>query len=175
MRRQPSNRGFSLVEVVIALAVVGLTFIGLIGLLGVGVVSDQTSTQQTEATNIAASILADLRSTPNSSASGNSVRFNIPLQTATDRSTSTTPLAISGLTASYFYFDVSPAALNTTPLTSIPATAPAGAAFLTTVYVVKVANLPVPTYMVRCLVTWPAQTTTTPAGNVDIITEFVSH
>jgi len=38
--------GFSLLEVVIAIAVISVTFIGLIGLLGLGVVTDQTSSQQ---------------------------------------------------------------------------------------------------------------------------------
>jgi uncharacterized protein (TIGR02598 family) len=164
--------GFSLVEVVLALAIIAVTFIGLIGLLGIGVANDQTSTQQTVATSIATSILTDLRSTPIYSASGKSTRYSLSLPTTT---TANSAKPLTGLTATTLYFDNTgtfiPSSASTTPiyaanvyLTRIAYVGPAGSA-----------SLPQSNDMVRIVVSWPAKTTTTPAGSVDIISQFLVH
>ena len=181
--------GFSLIEVVIAIAVVAVTFIGLIGLLGLGVANDQTSTRQTAANNIAASILADLRGTPIYSTT--STRYGLTLPTSPANSTtpvndSTTPLTGSGVTTSYLYFDNSPNFLplaSPTAYSSTQSPVPTGAVYVAVVYLTRIAyvgptataSLPQSNDMVRVVVSWPAQTTTAPAGNVDVITEILIH
>ena len=187
-RHSRRRAGFSLVEVSITLAVVAVVFIGLIGLLGIGVANNQTSSEQTTATNIVATLLADMRSTPTNytAATVNSARFNIPLSSVgTPASASNPPL--SGIAPVYIYFDGYENALNSAPYTSIPATVPPNAAYLATIYLVKMATgpnatatatapaAPQNTFLARCVVTWPAQTSTHPAGNVDVVTEFLSH
>jgi uncharacterized protein (TIGR02598 family) len=164
--------GFSLVEVVLALAIIAVTFIGLIGLLGLGVANDQTSSEQTVATNIAASILSDLRSTPIYSSTGKSTRYGLTLPTTT---TANSAKPLSGLTATTLYFD------NTG--TYIPTSASTIPIYAANVYLTRTAyvgpnvsaSLPQSNDMVRIVVSWPAKTTTTPVGSVDIISQFLVH
>jgi uncharacterized protein (TIGR02598 family) len=156
LRSRAGISGFSLVEVVIAIAVIAVTFIGIIGLLGLGVASDQTSSEQTIATNIAASILADLRSTPDYSTT--SARYGLPLPTSAT--------ALSSVTPTVLYFDDNQ---------NVVATSAAAAykAFVSLTRVVSIGTAPAQaTDLARVVVVWPAQSTTTPVGNVDIITEF---
>ncbi|HUB67960.1 MAG TPA: hypothetical protein VL981_10800 [Candidatus Methylacidiphilales bacterium] len=133
----PGASGFSLVEVCIALAVVAFSFITLIGLLGAGVSTDQKAAQQTTATNILSSIVADLRSTPayayastytSSNGSGGSPatpHYKITLPAAPTTAgpsttvTSTSPLS-TPLETAYLYFDanqnfLSPATTSNNP------------------------------------------------------------
>ena len=183
---RPYARGFSLIEVVIAIAVVAVTFIGLIGLLGLGLVNDQNSSQQTLANNIAASILADLRSTPSYSTTGYSPRFGIALPTAFATSPPLTTADIAKLY--YLYFDNSPNATPNAPpyvpyMAAQTSSVVPGAAYVANVYIAKIASvgptltgsLPQTMYMVRVVVSWPALTTTTPAGSVDVISQFLIH
>jgi Tfp pilus assembly protein PilV len=174
--------GFSLIETVIAIAVIAVTFIGLIGLLGLGVANDQTSSQQTVATNIAASIMADLRSTPGNIAGAsagtykiaNSSRYALSLPTADTASSS----PLSGATPVVLYFDNSPILVQT------GGAAPASAAYKASVYLAQLSHvgngvngIGLSQYndMVRVVVSWPAQTTTIPGGNVDVISQFLVH
>ena len=185
--------GFSLIEVVIALAVIAVTFIGLIGLLGLGVANDQVSTQQTIATNVAASILSDLRSTPAYAygGTGSSTLYGLTLPTGpaaagTPVSNGTTPLNGAAVKTYYLYFDNSPSFLPlTTPqaYTSPQSPVPTGAIYAAAVYLTRVAyigptataSLAQSNVMVRVAVFWPAQTTTVPAGNVDVVSQFLIH
>jgi prepilin-type N-terminal cleavage/methylation domain-containing protein len=174
-------KGFSLIEVVIAISVAALTFIGLIGLLGLGVANDQASSEQTVATSIAASILADLRSTPAYSTTGKSNRYGLTLPT-TAPNNSARPLG--GLTtgtlqAPVLYFDNT--ATFIPPINSTPV--PANATYAASVYLARIAVIgPTSTAyllqssdMARVVVSWPARTTTTPAGSVDVISQFLIH
>ena len=84
------TRGFSLVEVTLALGIAGFCLISLFGLLPIGVNSNQNSVEQTAAASAAASVISDLRSV-NSGASGVAVRsplfgVPLPLQVAGDTS-----------------------------------------------------------------------------------------
>ena len=165
-----SASGFSLIETVIALAVIALAFIGIIGLLGLGLANNQTSSQQTVATNIAASIVADLRSTP--SYSTKSPRYSLPLPNSVT-GTPTTPL--SGVSRYYLYFDNAQNALGA-PTVGAPSTIPTGAVYVAYVSMTKLVQvgptLTQNTDMARIVVTWPAQANTPATGNVDIITQF---
>jgi type II secretory pathway pseudopilin PulG len=177
LRLRPGLKGFSLIEAAVAMAVVALTFTGLIGLLGIGVANDQASSQQTVATNIVASILADLRSTPAYSTTGKSTRYGLTLPT-TGPGISAKPL--SGLPPSgtpVLYFD------NTATFISMnPASVPANAVYVANVYMTRIAvigpastSLSQSNDMARVLVSWPARTRTIPAGNVDVISQFLIH
>jgi uncharacterized protein (TIGR02598 family) len=55
------SAGFSLVEITLALGVAAVSLIVLLGLLAVGVTTQQTSMQQTTANDIVTMILGDLR------------------------------------------------------------------------------------------------------------------
>jgi prepilin-type N-terminal cleavage/methylation domain-containing protein len=178
-RRVAGAPGFSLVEVVIAIAVIAVTFIGLVGLLGLGVANDQTSSQQTVANDIASSILADLRCTPanvvGSTAGtyqiGTSSRYGLSLLLT--ETTGSSPL--SGVTPVVLYFDNSPIVVQT------GGSAPPSATYKASIYMVQLSHvgngsggIGTSQYndMVRVVVSWPAQTTTVPAGNVDVISQF---
>jgi prepilin-type N-terminal cleavage/methylation domain-containing protein len=183
--------GFSLIETVIAIAVIAVTFVGLIGLLGLGVVNDRTSSQQTVANNIAASILADLRSTPTYSTTGKSTRYGLTLPTANP---GTTAAPFSGVSPSYYlYFDNSANWLPLSPstptaYTTLQSTVPSGAAFMAAVYLAQIGTVGTTTPpslqsndMARVVVSWPplksAQVTAgiAPAGSVDVISQFLIH
>ena len=58
-------KGFSLVEVTLAIGIAGFALLAIFGLLPVGLSSNQASIQQTEAANIVTGIMADLRQVPN--------------------------------------------------------------------------------------------------------------
>jgi uncharacterized protein (TIGR02598 family) len=63
--RNYKNPAFSLVEVTLALGVAAFCLIAVFGLMPVGVQINRNATSQTAATNIIASVVSDLRATPN--------------------------------------------------------------------------------------------------------------
>lgn len=69
--------GFSLVEITLALGVMAFCMIAIVGLLPVGFRTTQGSSQETLATDLVASIDADLRATPLTSSA--SPFFNISM------------------------------------------------------------------------------------------------
>jgi uncharacterized protein (TIGR02598 family) len=71
--------GFSLVEIVLALGVVAFCLIAVVGLMPVGVQINRNASSQTAATNIMATIVADLRTTP--AAATTSPQFGITFGT----------------------------------------------------------------------------------------------
>jgi type II secretory pathway pseudopilin PulG len=197
--RRPGAPGFSLIEVVIAIAVIGVTFIGIIGLLGLGIANDQISSQQTMANNIAASILADLRSTPTyagtpppsyTATAIKSTRFKLTLPTS---NSGTTAAPFSGINPTYYlYFDNLANWLpigSSTAYTSVQTTAPSGSAFMAAVYLAQIGSVGPTTKpqslqindMARIVIIWPAlpsaQITagSPPAGSVDVISQFLLH
>jgi len=60
-------RGFSLVEVTLALGVAAFALLAVLGLLPVGINNNQASIQQTAATNFATAIIEDMEQVPDSS------------------------------------------------------------------------------------------------------------
>lgn len=73
--------GFSLIEVALALGVAAFALVAIVGLIPIGMNSNQASIEQTAAAGLAASLVADLRATPVEipPAAKNSPRFQIPL------------------------------------------------------------------------------------------------
>jgi prepilin-type N-terminal cleavage/methylation domain-containing protein len=192
IRHRAQKGGFSLIEVVIAVAIVGVSFLAILATLGVGITNDQASSQQTAATNIAASILADLRSTPgnvpnntNYNPSQNSTRFVIPLpQKATTSLTPLDPNQNNQATVAVLYFDNSAAFIS--PVN--PGAVPTNAIYVAHVYSAMLGYVgpgPSPsganasqasqyTYLARINVAWPAQAAV-PVGNTDVVTQYITH
>lgn len=144
--------GFSLVEVTLALGVAAFCLIALLGLLPLGVQTNQGSISQTAAASLLSSVAADLRGTP--------------------RTSLTSPqYGISFGTAKFLYFDgqgraVTPTDPNATPRYRVTITFPASP-------VSKFA----PTF-VSLKITWPAladPATTIPAGFVETFAAFDRH
>jgi uncharacterized protein (TIGR02598 family) len=63
----PNPKGFSLVEVTIALGVMSISLLTLFALLPVGLKANQSSISQTAATSILSAVVSDMRATPKTS------------------------------------------------------------------------------------------------------------
>ncbi|HEX4085402.1 MAG TPA: hypothetical protein VHY22_10860 [Chthoniobacteraceae bacterium] len=98
--RAPSRRllGFSLVEVTLALGVAGFCLVVVMGLLPLGLNSDQASIEQTLAASVASQIYSDLRLTSKSPGSL-SPRYQLAIPAATTSSTTTVTTQILKVTA----------------------------------------------------------------------------
>ena len=83
MKKYPfGNPAFSLVEVSLAMGLTVFSLLALLGLLPIGLKSEQTARAETAASGILSTVTADLRATPPASASGEptvSGQFEIPL------------------------------------------------------------------------------------------------
>jgi len=90
------NTAFSLVEVTLALGIAAFCLIAIFGLMPVGVQTNRNATSQTAATNILASVMADLRATPLTTPLGRattSPQYQIPIpQNPVGSATSVPPL-----------------------------------------------------------------------------------
>ena len=72
------TQGFTLVEVTLAIGVVGFALIAVFGLLPVGIQSSQTAIEQTTVNGILSSVVTDLRSTPRESGVSERYKITIP-------------------------------------------------------------------------------------------------
>ena len=82
MNTKPHHpQGFTLIEVALALGVAAFALVAIIGLLPVGLQSNQASLEQTVAAALAANVVADLRATPVQipATDKDSPRYRIPL------------------------------------------------------------------------------------------------
>lgn len=75
---------FSLVEVAMALGVIGFVVLAVVGLLSVGMKSNQVSVEETRAALMLTLLEADLRNTHPGLAAGRSALFQLPLPYATN-------------------------------------------------------------------------------------------
>lgn len=91
--KQSASRGFTLVEVTLSLGVAGFCLLSLLGLLPIGLTSNQNSLDQTAAANISSAILGDLRCSQ-SLVSGTSPRFGISIPSAGSATVIATPQTI---------------------------------------------------------------------------------
>ncbi len=73
----PSTRGFSLVEVTLALGLMAFCMTAIFGLLPVGMNSNRAAIAQTEAVNLISTIHSDLKSTPRDATASST--FNLPM------------------------------------------------------------------------------------------------
>ena len=79
MKNSAGTKGFSLVELALALGVVSFVMIALFGLLPTGLNTNDAAVQETGAVNVLAAVEADLRATPNSTTSVASSQFAITI------------------------------------------------------------------------------------------------
>jgi len=76
-----SKQAFSLIEVALALGIAAIALVAIIGLIPVGLNSNQASSEQTASAGLAAGIVADLQATPVAipPEAKNSLRYAVPL------------------------------------------------------------------------------------------------
>jgi uncharacterized protein (TIGR02598 family) len=86
MGGEPAAEAFSLIEVTIALGIAAFCLVTVFGLLPIGIVSNQTSFEQTMAGNISSAVISDLRSAQPCGAV-TSPRFGLPIPAAGDAAT----------------------------------------------------------------------------------------
>lgn len=79
-----TRNAFSLVEVAIALGILGFVVLTVVGLLSVGMKSNQVSLEETRAASLLTMLEADLRNTYPSLNAGKSGFFGLPLPYATN-------------------------------------------------------------------------------------------
>jgi uncharacterized protein (TIGR02598 family) len=162
MTKPPQRRGFSLVEVSVAIAILSFCLLTLLALLPAGLISTTDSLQKTSAAGIVSQIAADIRDTPpttnwtSASTLSTSPRYGLTLDTT---STSTAV----GSTNTFYLDDTGnpTGAVNTsittssiykaTVVTVVPRQSPGGASANNGGYFYSR-----PTF-VRIIVTWPAQ------------------
>ena len=110
-RPHPFPPAFSLVEVTLALGVAGFCLVAILGLLPIGVNSNQTSIEQTVSAGIISSFAADLRSTPRTAppSAQKSPRFQLQVP-ASGTTTQAVFLKEDGTLAGAIGADANPAA-----------------------------------------------------------------
>ena len=69
MKTAAFRAAFSLVEVTLAIGIAAFCLIAVFGLVPVAVLTNRNATSQTAATNVMASVIADLRATPQTTTS----------------------------------------------------------------------------------------------------------
>ena len=104
MKRAPSVRAFSLVEVALALGIIAFSVVGIIGLLATAINSGKASTDDTLVADMAAQIINDLRHQYFVDRNQGRVAGNYGVVTATnDVTAGAAPASVT----SFIYFDVS--------------------------------------------------------------------
>src|SRR3954451_15463119 len=73
-----SLAGFSLVEVTLAIGIAAFCLIAVFGLMPVAVLTNRNATSQTAATNVIASVIADMRATTSSTSPQYGITFGTP-------------------------------------------------------------------------------------------------
>src|SRR6266498_4270636 len=71
-------RAFSLVELTFAIGVAAFCLIAVFGLMPIGVQTNRNATSQTAATNIIASVVADMRATQGATSAQYGIQFGTP-------------------------------------------------------------------------------------------------
>jgi type II secretory pathway pseudopilin PulG len=165
----PSERGFSLVEIAIALGVVSFALLSVMALLPVGIQTNHISTEETRATSLLTVLEADLRNSGyNASNNGTSYIFKFPTPYLYASATATTPAfntaVLNGILG----------AGQTTGLTEAEALVPAatGVRYQVSVIYTKVPTAPsLSPVEARLIINWPCQAATaTPANLVNLAT-----
>jgi uncharacterized protein (TIGR02598 family) len=90
--KRGSTKGFSLVEIVLALGVISFALVAIIGLLPIGLASGRASIQETRANLLAQQIFATLRSQPFTAVDMKSLGPNTTVDLSTENGPLGTPL-----------------------------------------------------------------------------------
>lgn len=144
---RPHASAFSLVEVVIALGLVSFCFVGVIGLLPVGLNQQSKAVQSTRATQLAMAVAADLRSFATSQSGGStSGRYHLPISSG------------QALTNTIFASDT---------LALLPSAD--GASYRVTCEQVPTVANSLQAQQIHVVVTWPAISNATVGGRVETL------
>jgi uncharacterized protein (TIGR02598 family) len=136
MKRSSQQRGFSLIEVVIALGIAVFCLIPIFALLPIGQKSNQDTLRETIAASLAASVSTDLRATPATITSSPYFGLSIPSSGS------------AGTTNNFYVTDTG--VTNAAPSTS-------RATYLATVVITPpAASTPKTATTAQILITWPA-------------------
>ena len=160
--RQPraADRGFSLVEVTLALGIAVFCLVVVFGLLNVGLNTSSASVEQTVATNVVAAVAGDLRTAnnavPKGSAPATTSVYTLQIPAAAAASPSPAPQPTPSTTPLVRYLDT----------TGQPVASAAGAHYQLSVWM-KPGLGRSPT-LARLLVTWPPGAAV-PAGSVETL------
>lgn len=102
-RSSNRRRGFSLIEVVLALGIMSFALLSVMALLPIGIKSNKISTEETFAVNLLTTLEEDLRGTHPLANSGNSQIFNLkmPYVLTAGRPVFNTSLAANTLASGY--------------------------------------------------------------------------
>ncbi|MCX6967294.1 MAG: Verru_Chthon cassette protein B [Verrucomicrobia bacterium] len=76
------GKAFTLAEVTLAMGIAAFCFIGIFGLLPIGLNNNQNSSEQTAAASLVRTIVADLRATPNTSSASPQYSIAFPSNSA---------------------------------------------------------------------------------------------
>jgi len=157
--------GFSLVEVTLALGIAAFCLIAVFGLLPVGVQTNRNATSQTAATNIMASVLADLRATQKVKTSSAQFNIAVPTDATTGAAPSCQPCDPCWTAQTQtLYFDSQAQAVNAENgryrLSATPVRNPTA---------VITNSVPTGAVFMALKITWPASAdpcSTTPSGSI---------
>jgi len=153
-------RGFSLVEVALALAILAFSLLTLLGLLSEGVGSYRDAGAQSTMVNIATMVVRDLQATPPGTATESSPEFGFTVPAAGGAASGTSPQTV--------YVDVNGAATATT----VGAAPTSNSIFRVSVYFTPPASAGQKTATVaRILITFPAQADSTPTSSPTLYTD----
>jgi Tfp pilus assembly protein PilV len=146
MAKRGAIRAFTMIEVTLALGVAGFCLLSIVGLLPVGLTSNQASIEQTMAVNISSALVSDLR-TAQPMGANISPRFGLPIPAAG---------AGSSMHTVYLASDGAATTVDTPPVTSGSSIS----RYRATILFYPPANNPQPAQRtateVRVLITWPA-------------------
>jgi uncharacterized protein (TIGR02598 family) len=135
MKRNPWTKGFSLVEVVVAIGIAVFCLVPIFALLPVGLQTNQATFHETIAASLAGTVSTDLRATP--SAIGSSPYFGLTL-----------PSSGSAAVTSTIYLS------DTGVKLTVPSST--GPTYLATIVLTPSASGTMNASTARILITWPA-------------------
>lgn len=155
-KRTRSTSAFSLVELTVALGVIGFCLLTILGLLAVGINSTHSSTTQTSATNILTAVTSDLEAVPNITPSYGSAKGTVA-SPAGARGINGSPVynlsfsaGSTGVTQTYTFY------VSDNGLTN---SSPAASAYRVNIWITNAntsANPPHQETFARVLISWPA-------------------
>ncbi len=161
-QRKKGRRGFSLIEVLLAMAIVALSFLVTYGLITNAMLESGRLIGETKSTAIMAKILADLKTGVTAHLTSTPI-YHVALP----GSVSATPLSADSAPP-YYFFDSTGVYLGSS------ASYMTGAAFRVTVALNRVSLTPNNIFQVHVVAYWPAgaDPTTNIPNSVDVLTEI---
>ncbi len=96
LRCLSQKRGFSLIEVVLALAIMSFCLIVLLGLLPLSLATIKNASEETTGINVVSTVVSDLKSTPATAQTSPTYQLSLPTATSSGNQSQTIYLDQSG-------------------------------------------------------------------------------